>query len=310
MTKKTVAALSAATASIFALTACAATPSSDETAELTVAAAFYPIEFLVESIGGPQVTVISVTPPGVEPHDIELSPAAVRELGAADLAIYLADFQPAVDDAIATTGVKAMNAADFIDLRDAADDHADEEHADEAEEDADGHGTLDPHFWLDPQLLAEFAGDINAEFALLAPDFADEFNDRTEALLATLSTLDESYSTGLAQCERREIFVSHEAFGYLTERFDLQQEGIAGLDPETEPSPARVLEIADLIAEHGATTIFTESLVSAGVAEALASDAGVETAVLDPVEGVTDGDDYISVMERNLEALRAGLDCS
>lgn len=282
-------------------------------ASLTVGAAFYPVQYVAEQVGGEDVAVESLIAGGVEPHDAEMSPATVREMQSMDTVLYLSDFSAAVDDAIDTTGVRALDAHHIVDEHSAEEaDHEEETHAGEehSADDGHGHGAADPHFWLDPTLLAEYAEDVVAEFSELDPAHASAYEERGAALAADLTELDTTFTEGLAVCERREIFVSHEAYGYLGLRYDLAQEGMSGLDPEAEPSPARLREIRDLIEDSGATTIYTESKVSAAVAESLANDAGVTTAVLDPVETIVDGDDYIAVMTRNLDALRTGLDCS
>lgn len=303
--------------------------SSPDGATISIAAAFYPLQFVAERVGGDVASVTSLTAPGVEAHDLELSPAAVREMQNVDLVLFLSDFQPAVDDAVDTTGARALDAHSIVEEHEAApveDDHAHDEeddhaHEDEAHEEDEhageddahaghDHSSGDPHFWLDPSLLAEYAHAVSVELADIDPDNAETYAANAEALEGELLDLDQSYTDGLAQCERSDIFVSHEAFGYLTERFGLEQHGLSGLDPEAEPSPARVREVRDEVVATGATTVFSESEVDAAAIEALASDAGVETAVLSPVEGVADGDDYIEVMTRNLDALRAGLDCA
>lgn len=301
---RTPALLATAAASTLLLTACAPTDTggSDEDGALTVAAAFYPLQYVAEQVGGDLVSIVSLTPSGVEAHDVELSPATVRKLETADMALYLSEFQPAVDDAISTTGVESLDAAQVVEMHEA------QEHADEEGEDHE-HGSADPHFWLDPHLLAEYGDAVGEALAAADPDNADAYAANAAALHEDLDALEGTFSTGLAQCERDTIIVSHEAFGYLTEAFGLHQEGIAGLDPDSEPSPARLLEIRDVIEDTGATTVFTENAVSASVAQALADDAGVDTAVLDPVENVAEGDDYIAVMTRNLEALQTALGC-
>jgi len=310
-----VASVAAASLAAVTLAGCSASdPAADgasDAAALSIAASFYPFQYVAESVGGDLVDVVSLTPSGVEAHDVELSPATVRELGTADLALYLADFAPAVDDAIATTGVEALDATTVIEMHEGeAHDHdeeaSDEDHADEDEHD---HGATDLHFWLDPHLLAEYGDAVAEAFGELDPDNAATYTANAEALHEELEALDEAYATGLAQCERDTIIVSHEAFGYLAESYGLQQEGIAGLDPENEPSPARLLEIQKIIADTGATTVFVEDEVSASVSAALAEDAGVETAILDPGATVAEGDDYIAVMTRNLEALQLALGC-
>lgn len=294
-------------AGLLVLTGCAADPSASE-ADLTVAAAFYPLQYVAERVGGDGVSVVALAQPGVEPHDLELSPSAVRSLTSTDLVLYLSEFQPAVDDAVDSAGVATLDAATVVELHEGG--HTHNEDGASHEEEEDEHGDHDPHFWLDPTLVAQYATAVGEEFAALDPANADTYTANAEALVADLNAIDESFTTGLAQCVRREIVVSHEAFGYLAERYDLHQEGIAGIDPESEPSPARLLEVRTLVEDVGATTIFTESLINPAVAEAIAQDVGATTAVLDPLESVTGDDDYASVMTRNLEALRTALDCA
>lgn len=278
-----------------ATTACG-TSSEAPVEGLNVAAAFYPLAFVAERIVGDAGSITTVTPPGVEPHDVELSPATVREMQDTDAVLYVEGFQPAIDDAIASTGSNGIAASTLIDLAPAAGG-------------ADG-TTADPHFWLDPGLLANYALGLGDAFAQLDPAHANTYTSNAEGLASELNALADAYATGLSTCDRREIVVSHEAFGYLAGAFDLNQVAIAGVDPQNEPSPAKLRELRELIDATGSTTVFTESLVNPAVAESLAADAGVDTAVLDPVEAVADGDDYFEVMERNLDALRKALDCA
>lgn len=273
-------------------------------ASLAVAAAFYPVQFIAEQVGGEYVDVTTLTAPGVDAHDLELSPAAARQLSNTDAVLYLSGFQAAVDSAIESTGAHGIDAQGVIGEHGHDSGHEDDDHH------GHNHAGEDPHFWLEPLLLAEYGHVVAAEFALLDPENAHGYETNAQQLEAQLTELDAEFEAGLAQCERTELFVGHEAFGYLSERYGLSQHGLAGLDPETEPSPARVREVRQAIEDSGATTIFSESTVGAAAIESLAADAGVQTAVLDPIEGVLDEDDYIEVMNRNLQALRAGLDCA
>ncbi|WP_243758370.1 metal ABC transporter substrate-binding protein [Actinotalea soli] len=354
----------AAVAGALALTACGgsteAPAAQEETdATLTVLASFYPLQYVAEQIGGDAVEVLSATPPGIDPHDLELSPRQVREIGDADVVAYLSGFQPSVDEAIAarepalvldaaTTEAVAAHMepaeehaeaevheeddhahedehADDDHAHDGEDDHAHDGHAHEGEDDHaheddhaedDGHDHdhehgEDPHFWLDPTLLAAVGQDLADLLGEARPELAEEFAERADALERDLTDLDTVMADGLAQCDRDVIVAAHEAYGFLAERYGLEQVGISGLDPESEPSPARLRAIRAVVEEHGVTTIFTESLVNPKVAETLAADLGIETDVLDPVESqVDDATDYRGAMENNLEALRTGLGCA
>lgn len=291
------------------LAGCQSGPTKPGTVD--VLASFYPLQLVSERVGGDHVTVQSLTPPGAEPHDVELSPAQVAKLSSADLVVYLSGFQAAVDDAIDQTGPQdVLDAADEVTLEPA---HDHDEHAGEDEHADDGHehGDLDPHFWLDPTRLAAVVPAVEQRLAALDPEHADEFAANAAALTQELTALDEDYAAGLRTCEQRTFVTSHAAFGYLAERYDLEQVAISGVDPEAEPSPARLAEVEREVRARGVSTIFFETLVSPKVARTLAADLGVRTAVLDPIEGVTEeGSDYFSVARDNLQALRVALSCS
>lgn len=298
---------------VLALAACSSggggTGGSGDGDGVAVLASFYPLQYVAQQVGGDLVDVQSLTPPGAEPHDLELSPAQVDEVGRADLVVYLSEFQAAVDEAVdANPPAHVVDAAQDTELH--AAEHAEdgEEHA---EDDGHDHGTLDPHFWLDPTRLPAVADDVAAQLSEVDPDNADTYAANAEAFAQEMADLDQRYADGLATCESRTIVTTHEAFSYLAERYDLEQVGISGVDPEGEPSPARLAEVGQVVQDEGVGTIFFETLASAKVAETLADELGVDTAVLDPLEGLTDDtQDYVSVADANLETLRTALVCS
>ncbi|WP_102510451.1 metal ABC transporter substrate-binding protein [Sanguibacter massiliensis] len=339
-----------ALAALLALTACGTAAADD--GSLEVLASFYPLQFVTEQVGGDRVTVTNLTPLGGEPHDLELSPAAIGRVSRADLVVVQSGFQPAVDQAVleghpartldATAVLEAAPAAepalplhddDHVDAHDEHehehDEHAHDEQASDAHDhdhaaalDAghvadDGHdqGGVDPHFWLDPTRLALLAPAVAETLAAADPAGADEYRSRADTLVHELTELDTTFTAGLASCTHRTLVTSHAAFGHLALRYDLDQVSVAGLDPDTEPSPRRIREVADLVREAGVPTIFFESAATAKVADVLAEDAGVTTAALSPLESLTReqvdaGDDYLTIMTANLAALRTGLDCA
>lgn len=326
--------------SALALSSCASSPAEPDPAAtagggsgeaLTVQASFYPLQYVTERVGGDRVQVESLTPAGAEPHDLELSPAAVDGLRTADAVVYLSGFQPAVDDAVAQAapenvldavhaGVEGEGAHPAEEHEAAEASHSKDAHtegaaepapAEGAGEDDHGHDGEDPHFWLDPERLAAVATEVSHELAEVDPDNAAAYESNAEQLTTELAALDEEFTEGLATCERRTIVVSHDAYGYLADKYDLEQVAVAGIDPDTEPSPARLAEIGEVVEAEGVTTVFSESLVNPKVAETLAAEHGIETAVLDPVEiQVDESADYQQVMRGNLEALRTALDCA
>ncbi|MER5322611.1 metal ABC transporter substrate-binding protein [Streptosporangium roseum] len=273
-----------------------------------VTAALYPLQWLAERVGGPDIAVTGLTKPGVEPHDLELTPIQVAGLEKTALVAYIKGVQPAVDEAVeqhaadrgfdAVTAVKTLPAV-----------AGEEEHAGEEEE--HGHEiAYDPHIWLDPSRFATVATLLGDKLAAADPAHAQGYKDRAAKTAADLGALDGELTRGLSKCASTAIVTSHGAFGYLADRYKLRQIGISGLDPDAEPSPARLAEVAKVSKQEKVTTIFTETLVSPKVAEVLAQEVGAKTAVLDPVESQPAGGDYLSAMRQNLTALQAALSCS
>lgn len=288
---------------------------------LAVSAAFYPLQWAAERVGGEHAAVTGLTKPGAEPHDLELTPKDVVALSQADVVLYLAGFQPAVDDAVTgeatEAGVDVSPAADLtVAATDDGHDHAGEsaeEHAEHADE-ADEQGPApDPHFWLDPVRFQGVVTDIGERFAAADPAHAADYRANAQALVADLATLHGEFEKGLAQCRSTELVTAHAAFGYLADRYGMSQEGIAGISPDVEPDAGALRDLAAHVREHGVTTVYAETLVDPALAETVARETGAQVAVLDPLEGLTDasaGSDYLQVMRSNLEVLRAGQGCT
>ena len=349
MSKRILAAACAAVTAL-ALSACTSTATSGDSSskdgKLTVMASFYPLQYLAEKIGGEHVSVTSLTPEGAEPHDLELSPKMVDSLSSADAVVYLAGFQSAVDEAIEQQAPKTVidvsPAAELVEAGTDANHPAEEEEeaTDEAQSggteahdhdheghDHEGHNhdheghdhaghdhhhdmSADPHFWLDPTRMAKAATLVGDKLAEADSAHADVYKANAKALADELNTLSDTLVTKTSSCKVKTFVTAHTAFGYLADRTGLTQVGISGLDPESSPSPARLAEIAQIAKEQGVTTIFTEALIDPKVAQTLADDLGITTAVLDPIESQTDASkDYAATMNSNIDALTKALDC-
>jgi zinc transport system substrate-binding protein len=305
--------LAALGAAALALTACSSssdTPADPAGEPVTVMAAFYPLQYAAEEVGGSDVTVTGLTPPGAEPHDVELTPQQIAEVSEADLILYIKGFQPAVDEAVAQVAPdKAVDVSQGITLLKG------EEDSHEGEAVGADHGgeasATDPHIWLDPLNMVTIADTITARLGEIRPDSSTVFAANAANLDQQLTALDEKWSSQTETCSSRDLVVSHEAFGYLAERYNFTQLGISGLSPEVEPSPAKVAEVTDFVTKNDVKTIYFETLVDPKVAETVAAETGAATAVLDPLEGLPEGSDqtYLTVMESNLAAVVAGQPC-
>jgi zinc transport system substrate-binding protein len=254
---------------------------ADEDPRRTVVASLYPLAWVAEQVGGEDVRVVNLTPPGAEPHDVELAPRDVETIRDADLVIYIGGgFQPAVEDAVETRTGPSLDVL--------------------------GPGETDPHAWVDPVRFGLIAREVAAALGM-----RDDGRGFSRALAGFL---DRDFRDGLAECERKTIVTSHAAFGRLARRYGLTELSLAGRSPEAEPSPRELERLIEKVRASGATTVFAEPLVSDGVAETVAREAGVSVSTLDPVEGLSEerlaaGEDYLSVMRSNLAALREALGC-
>lgn len=257
-----------------------------------VVASFYPLAWAAQRIGEDSVSVHNLTRPGTEPHDVELTPRDVARVRSADVVLYLGGgFQPAVEDAVKGAGGTVVDLLAHQQLARAAE--------------AEGGLTEDPHIWLDPVRYAAVVRRIGQVL---------ERPRRADRLAAQVDELDREYERGLAQCRRHEIVTTHAAFGYLSRRYHLRQIPITGVSPEAEPTPRDLEGVVERVRASKATTVFFETLISPRLADTVARETGATTAVLDPLEGLSQteldrGADYLSVMRENLAALRRALDC-
>jgi zinc transport system substrate-binding protein len=281
--------------------------------KLDVVASFYPLEFIARTVGGDAVNVTTLTAPGVEPHDLELTPKQVGEIGAAKLVVYEKDLQPAVDEAVAQNAKDAgFDVASAAKLEATGADFEEHEEG-EAEHAAEDDKALDPHFWLDPVRYADVVQAVTDKLVATDSANADGYKERAKTLLDEVGKLDTEFKTGLSDCKLKTFVTSHEAFAYLAKRYGLTMVGIAGLTPDAEPTPARIKEVQDIVKKQGVTTIFYEELVSPKVAETIAGDVGVKTAVLSPIEGLSDANSketYLTLMQENLQELRKANSCA
>ena len=284
-----------------ALTACSA--NSDGRPQVVVG--FYPLEFVTRAIAGNLVDVTDLTSPGVEPHDLELTVRQTALVSGAALIVYEKGLAPALDQVVQNNRPKrVLDTVDVVPLRPpaAGEEAANGESMDEG----------DPHFWQDPTLLAKVADAVTTQLITVLPDEAATFRSNNERLQNQFAALDKDYRAGLRTCRTRTLVVSHDAFEYLGRRYDLKIEPIAGLSPDAEPSARHIAQLSDLVKTDHITTVFSERLASPKIAQALAANAGVRTAVLDPIEGLDSSDseaNYLTLMRGNLRDIREANGC-
>ncbi|MEP6625985.1 MAG: metal ABC transporter substrate-binding protein [Acidimicrobiia bacterium] len=271
------------------ITGCGAHAGVDRSRPSAVVA-FFPIAATVGALGGPRLVVRDLTPPGVEPHDLEPTTDQVDAILDADfVAVMGHGFQPAVERAAAHRDRNTVVVLDRLSQ------------------------PSDPHVWLDPPTMVRVTRILAAGLGRAEPRLRATIGAGLQSTLASLRSLDIEFRNGLRQCDRRMFVTAHDAFGRLARRYGLRQVAIAGIDPEQDPDPRRLADLADLVRREHVTTVFTEELVSPRVAETLARETGARTRVLNPIESPPRAGKgfagYLAAMRANLVGLRAALGC-
>ncbi len=272
---------------------------------LNITTSVYPLGFLAQRIGGDHALVSVVTPTGVEPHDYDPSPRDIAAVEDSDIFLWNGHGVDPWANRLAPELEKRgkptfalTSAGPLLPAREGSDD-----------------GVFDPHAWLDPVFLEGAVPVLRNLFAKTDPAHATEYQKNAAALAADLEKLNHDYRTGLKKCSLSDIVVSHDAFRYLAVRYNIHTIAIAGLSPEEEPAAKTMADIAALVEQKGIKHVFTETLASPKLSETIAREAGAETLVLNPIEGLTseqeaNGDDFLSVMRDNLEQLRIAMRCA
>jgi len=291
--------------------------------KITVVTTFYPLADFARSVGGERVIVTSVVPAGTEPHDYEPTQRDIVSAYEADIFLLNgAGFDPwaeKIRPELEARGVRVVQMSEMVTLLPGTheeDGHGEEgasEH-EEGEEESHEEEVFDPHFWLDPLLVEKQVNAITSALIALDAGSQSDYVKWNAEYLMKLQALDATYRSDLKTCDLRTVVTSHNAFGYLAKRYQFDTIAVSGLSSEDEPSPRRLAEVATLVKERGIKHIFFETLVSPKIAETLAQETGTTTLLFNPIEGLTAeeearGENYLSIMQSNLENLKIALQC-
>jgi zinc transport system substrate-binding protein len=280
--------------------------------KLSVTASYYPLYDFARQVGGDKVTVVNMTPAGAEPHDYEPSPQALMGAQASTVFIYNGGLmEPWVDSFLSDYKHTVVKASEHITLEES---HEEDGHTHADEDDHAHDAATDPHFWLDPVLAQQIVNNIRDGLTAADPDNQEYYAANASSYNQKLAELNTRFTDGLAHCTLHTAISSHGAFSYLAHRYGFTVASIAGIEPEDEPSPAKIAELTDMVRQTGIRYIFFESLVSPRLAETIASETGASTLIFDPIEGLSTADqaagkDYIGVQYDNLDNLRKALEC-
>lgn len=285
---------------------------ADKKEDLTIVTTFYPIYDFTKEIVGDEGNVKLLIPAGTEPHDFEPSAKERAEISDADVFVYNSSdmefFVDSLKDSVDSKQTLMIEAAKGID-------RLESQEADEHEESEEGHDhahEYDPHVWLDPVLAIKEVRTIAGELGEKYPDKKEIFTKNADAYIKKLEALDQKYCEELKNATNRTFVTQHAAFAYLANQYNLEQVAISGVSPDQEPTPSRLAELKEFVKKNNIKVIYFEENASSKVAETLSNETGVKLEVLNPLESLTNeqikaGENYISVMEKNLEALKESI---
>lgn len=273
--------------------------------KIGVVTTFYPLYELAKQVGGDHVNVINLVPTGVEPHDYEPTPQDVARMQKTNIFIYngagLEGWVDKIIPQVQHNGMTVVDATENIQL------------LNPAGTPVQPNQTPDPHVWLDPVLAQQEVRNIEKSLSQADPTHAADYQSRANAFIGELQKLDADYKQMVSHAARKDFITTHQAFTYLSKQYGLTQRAISGINPEQEPSPSKMAEVVKFAKEHNIHYIFFETLVSPKIAEVVAKEAGAQTLVLNPIEGLTEeqmakGVNYLSLMKDNLQNLKKALE--
>jgi len=272
-----------------------------EVVDVKIVTTFYPMYDFTKNIIGSFKNIQMLIPAGVEPHDFEPSAKDMADMTDAAVLIYNSDYFETwiskVKKNIDLKQTEIINASQGIKLMESANE------SDEHQE------TFDPHIWLSPKLAMREVANIRDGLIKKFPQKKALLNKNAQRYLKKLAKLDDDYQMTFKDATHKKFVTQHKAFSYLAKDYGLEQIAIAGLSPEEEISPARLAELKKICKEDDIKVIYFEETASSKLAQTLAKEVGIKTAVLNPLESLTKaeqkaGKDYFSIMEENLQALK------
>ncbi len=255
---------------------------------LNVTTSFYPMYFFTSQIGGNKINVVNITPSGTEPHDYDPTPQDIIKIQKSKLLVLNGNVEPWANKIkldLKNNNNQILKAGEDLITNN------------------------DPHIWLSPILAKKESQKIADALTSIDPINSNYYKNNLVNLETELDKIDDNYKAGLANCQTRSFVTSHSAFEYLAKDYGLNQIAIAGLSPDAEPSLSELAKITDFAKKNNVKYIFFEALVSPKLAQTIASEIGAKTLVLDPIEGQTGNNDYLTLMANNLQNLRIALQC-
>lgn len=280
------------------LSACSSTKETKVSKNKLIYATFFPVADLTKRIVKDKFEVKTIIDSGQEPHSFELKINDMKEINSADLIIYNgANMESFILDL-----EKAVNNNDkFLDLSQGLTLLS-------SSEQVTSKDSINPHTWLSIKNAVIQLDTIYQKVSSIDPENEAFYKENLIQAQQEFNQLDLKFEEALKQVkeEERYFVVSHAAFNYLADDYNLKQVAVTGISPEDEPSAKQLKEIADFVKKHQISTIFFEGKATPKVAETLAKTTGAKTSTLYTMETLSEDEakqGYLKLMELNLKAL-------
>lgn len=191
-------------------------------------------------------------------------------------------------------------------------DDKDHKKADIDHHEGDGHGTFDPHIWLDPINAKAIVHEIEEVLVKADPSNAAKYEANAKAVMIKLDALISEVSNKLKPVHGRGFVVFHDAYQYFEKRFELTASGSITVSPEVMPGAKRIKEIQMRVKELGATCVFSEPQFEPKLVSTVMEGTQAETGIIDPLGAALDSgpDLYFELIRKMATSIKTCLSAS
>lgn len=277
--------------------------------KMEIAATTFPIYDIARTVAGPDALVHLIVPPGTSPHAFDVSAETIKNIGGSDVMLvsghgvddWIASLRHALPDVPVIVMDRNISLRSIV----AQDEHEEGGHEEEGVE--HGHGSIDPHYWLDPNNAKIMASTIADELKKIDPEHAGRYTERKDAFVQELEKQDAVWQARLQSFTKRDVLTFHDAFYYFADHFNLNV--VATYEPFAgkEPSPQYLAELHHIVKEYDIRTLFIEPQLSRSGLDAFASDVGATIGVLDEMGGADGKESYIRLVDANVSEVEKAL---
>jgi zinc transport system substrate-binding protein len=291
---------------------------SEKQEPLSIYTTIFTLQDFLEKIGGNYVTVTNMIPIGVDAHTFEPTIREMIDIAESDGFFFsgggMEGFIDSLKHSLRDEDVFMIEASDGVDFINGDDQHThDHDHGHDHEHShSDSHSDHDPHIWIDPIRSIQIAENIKNGLVELLPEQEEYFQANFETLRSDLKALDSEFKEATSNPKRKQFLVAHAGYTYWEDRYGLEQIAVTGFSPTNEPSHKHLEDLMQFTNTHGIKYIVFERNYSIKTAQIFKEEIGAEVLYFFNLENMTveelaTGEDYFSLMRKNIETLKTVL---